>query len=478
MKVETPRFREKSRDALADAQLRRAMETLQVNFSGNRRAAIERLPEFDALRDRARAIKDRTLAHLDAYLETWEAAAVAAGAEVHWARDGAEARETIAGLCRDAGVRVIAKAKSMIGEEIGLNPHLEAAGFETVETDLGEYILQLAGEPPSHIIGPAVHKTVDQVADLFHEHHAARGQSRKTEGAALVGEAREMLRDVYFRADAAITGANMLVAETGSAVIVTNEGNADLAQGLARTHIVLASIEKVVPSLDDAATILRVLARSATGQDMAAYTTVVTGPRRAGESDGPERLHIVLLDNGRSGLLGTRFRDVLRCIRCGACMNHCPVYGAVGGHAYGWVYPGPIGAVLTPALAGLEAGRHLPNASSFCGRCAEVCPMRIPLPDLMREWRAEEFSRGLAPPRQRRALGLWSWAVRRPRLYRLGARLAARLLAALGGRRRRLRRLPGAGGWTAGRDLPAPAGATFQAQWSRRRGAGTGAQTR
>ena len=348
MKVETPRFREKSRDALADAQLRRAMETLQVNFSGNRRAAIERLPEFDALRDRARAIKDRTLAHLDAYLETWEAAAVAAGAEVHWARDGAEARETIAGLCRDAGVRVIAKAKSMIGEEIGLNPHLEAAGFETVETDLGEYIVQLAGEPPSHIIGPAVHKTVDQVADLFHEHHAARGQSRKTEGAALVGEAREMLRDVYFRADAAITGANMLVAETGSAVIVTNEGNADLAQGLARTHIVLASIEKVVPSLDDAATILRVLARSATGQDMAAYTTVVTGPRRAGESDGPERLHIVLLDNGRSGLLGTRFRDVLRCIRCGACMNHCPVYGAVGGHAYGWVYPGPIGAVLTP----------------------------------------------------------------------------------------------------------------------------------
>ena len=231
---------------------------MQVNFSGNRRDAIDRLPEFDALRDRARDIKDRTLAHLDSYLEAWETAATAAGVQVHWARDGAEARETIAGLCRDAGVRVIAKAKSMIGEEIGLNPHLEAAGFETVETDLGEYIVQLADEPPSHIIGPAVHKTVDQVADLFHEHHAARGQSRKTEGAALVGEAREMLRDVYFRADAAITGANMLVAETGSIVIVTNEGNADLAQGLARTHIVLASIEKVVPSLDDAATILRV----------------------------------------------------------------------------------------------------------------------------------------------------------------------------------------------------------------------------
>ena len=467
MRLETPRFPEKSRDALADPRLREALETLQTNFSGNRSAAVERLPEFDALRDRARAIKDHVLAHLDHYLEAYEAAATAAGTTVHWARDGAGANALIARLCREAGARTVAKAKSMIGEEIGLNPHLEAEGLEVVETDLGEYIVQLADEPPSHIIGPAVHKTVDQVADLFHEHHAALGQSRKTEGAALVGEAREVLRDTYFRADAAITGANFLVAETGSAVIVTNEGNADLAQGLARTHIVLASIEKVVPGLDDVATILRVLARSATGQEMAAYTTVATGPRRPGESDGPERVHVVLLDNGRSKLLGTKFQEVLRCIRCGACMNHCPVYGAVGGHAYGWVYPGPIGAVLTPALVGIEAGRHLPNASSFCGRCAEVCPMRIPLPDLMREWRAEEFARGLAPPRQRWALGLWSRAVRRPRLYRLGARLAARALALLGGRRRRLRRLPGAAGWTRGRDLPAPQGGTFQAQWAR-----------
>ena len=468
MKIDTLRFAEKSRAALADPELRRAMETMQANFSGARGAAVAGLPEFDALRDRARAVKDRTLAHLDHYLEAWESAAAAAGVRVHWARDGAEARETIARLCRESGARRIAKAKSMIGEEIGLNPHLEAAGFEVVETDLGEYILQLADEPPSHIIGPAVHKTVEQVSDLFHERHAALGQTRKTGSAALVGEAREVLRGAYFRADLAITGANFLVAETGSVVIVTNEGNADLVQGLARVHIALASIEKVLPGLDDVATVLRVLARSATGQEMAAYTTVATGPRRPGESDGPEELHVVLLDNGRSKLLGTRFQDVLRCIRCGACMNHCPVYGAVGGHAYGWVYPGPIGAVLTPALAGVEAGRHLPNASTFCGRCAEVCPMRIPLPGLMREWRAEEFSRGLAPPRQRWALGLWSWAVRRPRLYRLGTRMAARALAALAGRRGRLRRLPGAAGWTGGRDLPAPQGGTFQARWARR----------
>ena len=471
MRLETPQFKEKSRKALADPQLRRALETLQTNFSGNRGAAIGRLPEFDALRDRARAIKDHTLANLDYYLEAWEGAATAAGAKVHWARGAGEAKTLIADLCRAAGARTVVKAKSMIGEEIGLNPHLEAEGLEIVETDLGEYIVQLAGEPPSHIIGPAVHKTVEQVADLFHERHAALGHDRKTEGAALVGEAREVLREAYFRADLAITGANLLVAETGSIVIVTNEGNADLAQGLARVHIVLASLEKPVPNLDDAATVLRVLARSATGQEMAAYTTLVTGPRRAGESDGPEELHVVLVDNGRAALLGTEFREVLRCIRCGACMNHCPVYGAVGGHAYGWVYPGPIGAVLTPAFVGVEAGRHLPNASSFCGRCAEVCPMRIPLPDLMRRWRAEEFTRGLAPPRQRWALAMWSWAARRPRLYRLGARLAARALAALAGRRGRLRRLPGAAGWTQGRDLPAPEGATFQARWARTRAA-------
>ena len=469
MRVETPQFKEKSREALADPQLRRALETMQVNFSGNRRAAVDRLPEFDDLRDRARALKDHTLAHLDHYLEAWEAAATAAGTTVHWAADGDEAKALIAELCRRAGGTVVAKAKSMIGEEIGLNPHLEAAGFEVIETDLGEYIVQLAGEPPSHIIGPAVHKTVEQVADLFHDHHAPLGQSRKTEGPALVGEAREVLRETYFRADVGITGANFLVAETGSIIVVTNEGNADLVQGLSRVHIVLASVEKVVPSLDDAATIMRLLARSATGQEMAAYTTVATGPRRDGEGDGPREVHVVLLDNGRTGLLGTPFQEVLRCIRCGACMNHCPVYGAVGGHAYGWVYPGPIGAVLTPAFVGIAAARHLPNASSFCGRCAEVCPMRIPLPDLMRRWRAEEFDRKLTPPRQRWALALWSWAVRRPRLYRAGARLAARVLALLGGRRGRLRRLPGAAGWTAGRDLPAPEGATFQAQWARRR---------
>ena len=277
-----------------------------------------------------------------------------------------------------------------------------------------------------------------------------------------------MLRQKFLAADVGITGANFLVAETGSSIIVTNEGNGDLTQTLPRIHIVLASIEKLVPTLADVAQILRVLARSATGQEMSVYTTVSTGPRKAADPDGPGAYHVVILDNGRSAMLGTAFQDMLRCIRCGACMNHCPVYQEIGGHAYGWVYPGPIGAVVTPALIGIEKAGHLPNASTFCGRCEAVCPMRIPLPKMMRHWREREFERGLNPATQRYGLKFWAYFVRRPALYRLATSLAIPVLALLGGRRRRFNALPLAGGWTRHRDFPAPQLQTFQAQWKRR----------
>jgi L-lactate dehydrogenase complex protein LldF len=234
-------------------------------------------------------------------------------------------------------------------------------------------------------------------------------------------------------------------------------------------HIVVASLEKVVPTLEDLSTILRVLARSATGQEFSTYTTLSTGPRRAGDLDGPEQYHVVLLDNGRSAMLGTAMQETLRCIRCGACMNHCPVYHAIGGHAYGWVYPGPIGAVLNPSLIGVEESRHLPNASTFCGRCESVCPMRIPLPNLMRHWREQEFERHLNPRAQRRGLKLWAYFAKRPRLYRLATKLAMRTLALFAGKRGRLSSLPLAKGWTQFRDLPAPEGPTFHALWKRRR---------
>ena len=278
---------------------------------------------------------------------------VEAGGTVHWCQTPAEARSTVLALCREARARTVTKSKSMIAEEMELNPFLEAHGIEPVETDLGEYIIQLADERPSHIIAPAIHKTKDQVSDLFHEKH--RTAERSEAIAELVEEARKTLRPRYLAADVGITGANFLIAETGSIALVTNEGNAELTRLLPRAHIVIATLEKVVPTLEDAATLLRVLARSATGQEFSTYTTFATGPRRPGDADGPEAFHVVLLDNGRSRLLESpTFRDVLRCIKCGACMNHCPVYGAVGGHAYGWVYPGPIGAVLTPNLIGLE----------------------------------------------------------------------------------------------------------------------------
>jgi L-lactate dehydrogenase complex protein LldF len=274
-----------------------------------------------------------------------------------------------------------------------------------------------------------------------------------------------VLRAAYFDADVGITGANFLVAETGSSIIVTNEGNGDLTQILPKVHIVLASLEKIVPTLEDAAQILRVLARSATGQDMSVYTTVSTGPRRPGDPDGPEEYHVVLLDNGRSSILGTEFQDMLRCIRCGACMNHCPVYHEIGGHAYGWVYPGPMGAVLTPALIGVDKAGHLPNASTFCGRCESVCPMRIPLPKMMRHWREREFERGLNPATVRGGLKFWAFFAKRPWLYRLATSMAIPALSLFGGRKGRFRSLPLAGGWTKHRDLPAPESRTFMQQW-------------
>ncbi len=473
MEPKTHTFIENARSALRDPQLKRALGHVKSGFIEKRAKARAKLPEFEDLRDAARAIKNHTLEHLDLYLEAYERKVIESGGQVHWCATAAEARAKILELCQAAGAKTVTKGKSMVAEEIALNEHLEENGITPVETDLGEYIIQLRHEPPSHIIAPAVHLTKDQVEADFRRHHTDLPADRPLgEASQLVNEARGILRQKYLDADVGITGANFLVAETGTSVIVTNEGNGDLTQILPKMHIVIASIEKVVPTLEDATTILRVLARSATGQEFSTYTTFSTGPRRAEDPDGPEAYHVVLLDNGRSSMLGSEYHDVLRCIRCGACMNHCPVYHAIGGHAYGWVYPGPIGAVLTPGLLGVEQARHLPNASTFCGRCESVCPMRIPLPRMMRHWREREFERHLSPKAVRAGLGLWAFLARRPALYHRMTGIAMRLLGALGRRKGRFAHLPLAGGWTAHRDLPAPQGATFQQLWAKRAGPG------
>jgi L-lactate dehydrogenase complex protein LldF len=471
MRVTAQSFKANAHKALEDENLRIALGKLQHHFSANRNRAVDALPEFDRLRDEARDIKNEVLGALDFYLERFEQRVAEQGGTVHWCRTPRQARETILSLCRSVDAKTCTKGKSMIAEEIALNPFLEENGILPVETDLGEYIIQLADEPPSHIIGPAVHKTLPQVADLFLEHHKRYGKTeRQTEPEALVGEAREILRQKYLDADVGITGANFLVAETGSTVIVTNEGNGDLTQMLPKMHIVISSIEKVVPTLEDLSTILRVLARSATGQEFSVYTTLSTGARQPQDLDGPSQFHVVLLDNGRSDMIGTELEDALRCIRCGACMNGCPVYHAVGGHAYGWVYPGPIGAAIDPKFIGLEAGQHLPNATPLCGKCESVCPMRIPLPKIFRYWRNKAFEEKVTPLNQRAGLELWAFFARHPELYRFVTRLGVGVLGRLGRKRGKFHSLPLASGWTDGRDMPAPEGRTFHDLWQERRG--------
>jgi L-lactate dehydrogenase complex protein LldF len=467
----TAKFKENAHDALSDARLQGALGHAR-NFTVRRAAAAARLPEFEALRDSARAIKDHTLAHLDLYLEAYERKVVESGGHVHYAEDAEEARRIIVDLCHALGAKSVTKGKSMISEEIGLNQALEAAGLEAIETDLGEYIIQLRGETPSHIIAPAIHLSKQDVEQEFRKAHRDLAPNRDlSQPEQLLAEARGVLRAKFLAADVGVTGANFLVAETGTSIIVTNEGNGDLTQILPKAHIVIASLEKIVPTLEDAAQLLRVLARSATGQDASVYTTLSTGPRRPGDPDGPSAYHVVLLDNGRSSMLGGEFQDMLRCIRCGACMNHCPVYQAIGGHAYGWVYPGPMGAVLTPSLIGVAEGGHLPNASTFCGRCESVCPVRIPLPRMMRHWREREFERHLSPAPFRYGLGAWAFFARRPALYRFATGIAARAMHLAGRSKGRFTWAPLAGGWTKYRDLAAPEAATFQSQWRAKSGA-------
>jgi L-lactate dehydrogenase complex protein LldF len=459
MQIASVHFKARASAKLADASLQSALAKLQTNFVGGRAQRVAELDNFAAIRDAAAAIRDRALADLDVYLEEFERNATARGAAVHWAETAAEVNGIVCELARRYGVRKAVKSKSMVTEECALNEALEGAGVEVVETDLGEYILQLAREPPSHIVAPVVHKTRDEVSDLFARKHRA---PRKTEIAALTREARAVLRPHFLSADMGISGANFAVAETGSTLIVTNEGNGRLVTTLPRVHVAITGIEKIVPTLEDVATLMRLLPAHGTGQTISNYISVTTGARGVGELDGPERFHVILVDGGRTQLIGGEMQAMLRCIRCGACMNHCPVYQSVGGHAYGWVYPGPMGSILTPSYVGLENALDLPNASTFCNQCGVACPVKIPLPDLMRKLRERQFERGLRPWPERAGLALWNWAARRPAIYAMISRLAARALAWMGGADRLIHTLPLGGGWTEGRDLPAAEGKTFR----------------
>ncbi len=454
---------------MATPRLAEAYRSSTLRLYDHRLKAIAEVPGFDALRDRARELKREVITHLDYYVEQFATNFERLGGKVHWAADAREACEAVLGVARECGARQVVKAKSMVSEEIELNHALEAAGIRPVESDLGEYIVQLAHETPAHIVAPAIHKTRGDVSDLFQRYVDPQ---RAEEPEALTAIARRALRAVFNEASMGVSGANFAVAEAGTIVTAENEGNIRFSTTAPRVHVALVGIEKLIPRFQDLAIFLRLLGRSGTGQKLTSYTSILTGPRRPGE-DGPEQMHAILIDNGRTrALADEKMREALYCIRCGACLNACPVYRKIGGHAYGWVYSGPIGALITPEFTGLAQARELPFASSLCGACREVCPVRINIPDLLLHLRAraQETLPAPKPPgspvRERTAMRLWAWLMSSPRRYAWSARIAriGQRLAARSGWIGSSRLFP-VSAWTHGRDLPALAARSFRQRW-------------
>src|SRR5438128_4109092 len=460
MQIASMHFKERAHDNMGNAQLQGNLQKIKGKFVAKRRESLTELDDFEATRDAGKAIRQRALDNLDVWLEIFERNATARGATVVWAETPAEINAHVLEIARRDGVKKIIKSKSMVSEESALDHALEAAGLKVVETDLGEYILQINDyEPPSHIIGPALHKSKAEVAELFARTH---GTPRKTDIQELCLEARGVLREHYLSADMGISGGNFFVAETGSVVLVTNEGNATLTTMLPKVHVAISGIEKIVPTLEDVATLMRLLPRSATGQSISNYVDILTGTKRAGEFHGASHMYFIIVDAGRSAVLGSELKEALRCIRCGACMNHCPVYQNIGGHSYGWVYPGPIGSILTPSYIGIEKALDLPQAATMCNQCGVVCPVKIPLPDLLRKLREQQFERHLRPWTERFGLRAWSWLASRPALSSAATRIGLRLMKAMGDQQGLIHKLPIGGGWTDGRDMPATAGKTFR----------------
>lgn len=464
MQITTHTFKDNAKRALLDTDLKTAMKRATVQFVGKRKTAVAALENFEALRDYCAAVKAHTLDYLDVYLEELVDNVERLGGTVHFAADAAEATHIVTELALAKGVRTAVKAKSMLSEEIGLNEALEAAGVEPLETDLGEYILQLDNDMPSHIIGPAIHKTKEQIAALFHRE---LGTPKDADVPTLTAAARQTLRRGFLEADMGISGANFAVAETGTIVLVENEGNIRFTTSLPKIHLAIMGLEKIVPRLRDLPAFLSVLPRSATGQKASSYVSMITGAKREDEPEGPEEFHLLLVDHGRSAVLADpKLRDALRCIRCSACLNVCPVYQQVGGHAYGWVYPGPIGAVLGPGLLGLESTTHLPQASSLCGACGEVCPVKIPLPGLLLEHRRRTVEQGLSDQGERVSIGAFSYLAQRPGMWDASTkvgRFGGRFLSRDGFMRGAW--LPVLGEWLRERDFPAPAKTSFRDRW-------------
>jgi L-lactate dehydrogenase complex protein LldF len=465
-------FSRRAGEALQDLPLRGALRDVTDRISVTRTAALDRLGDPDAWRDHARRIRAHTLSRLDHYLDRFVTAVEARGGHVYFAASAEQAARYVCDLARARGLKRAVKSKSMVSEEIDLNRHLEQAGVDVVETDLGEWVVQLGHDHPSHIVMPIIHRTKPQVADLFRK-TAGATDADVADVASMTQFARRTLRPAFLEADLGISGVNFGVADTGGLCICTNEGNGRLTTTMPRVHVAMMGMERIVPTVADLGVMLQMLARSATGQNLTVYTNIIHGPRprdgERAESDGPDELHVVLVDNGRSKVLASEVAEILYCIRCGACLNVCPVYQQIGGHAYGSVYPGPLGAVLTPALWGQDRHAELPHASTLCGACRDVCPVRIDIPKLLLRLRAAGAREGRGPAWVRHGLRLYRRIARYPRAFEFAGRVAAGL-SALAARDGWIGRLPGPlAGWTKSRDFPSIPRKSFQDRWKARR---------
>lgn len=468
MGYEEVKFERDSDKAIGDKSLKKALVNVTNQFRSKRNIASSEVENWEDLRSTARKIKKETIGNLDKYLLMLEESVKRAGGQVHWAKDADEASQIIVNIAREGNVKSVVKSKSMATEEIELNDSFQNAGVNVVETDLGEYIIQIAGEHPSHIIAPAIHKTKDDISKLFSEKFGIPYYDKPED---LTKFAREKLRSEFLNADMGVSGANFAVAETGTIVVVENEGNARLTTTVPKIHVALVGIEKLIPRYEDLSLFLTVLARSATGQKSSTYVSFITGPKRNTDMDGPEEFHLVLLDNGRSGILASEeTRESLYCIRCGACLNNCPVYRQVGGHAYGWAYSGPIGAIITPQLMGIDKAPELPFASSLCGACHDVCPVKIDFPKVLLELRknvVESKSRAGGALLEKAGIKLWRFTVEHEALYKIVNNLSYYLQQPWMNKKGKLTSLPYPfSRWTHRRDFPSVAKKTFRERWA------------
>lgn len=463
----TGHFSEAAEQALGDAALQKRLKELLGRLRKIRRMRIPPHTPTDEIRQRAKLIRAEVISHLDSYLEQFVINATANGIQVHLARTAADARRIVMDIARRNGVKSVIKSKSMVSEEVQIREELEADGIETTETDIGELLVQLAGQPPSHLIGPAFHMNLEQMAYVLRK--TADGQALPADAKVLMDVTRKWLRGRFLKADMGITGANFGIAETGSFFIVTNEGNGRLTGSLPRVHVAMMGIERLLPTLESMPTVLQVLIRSGTGQRMTVYVSLFSGPRKPDELHGPEEQHIVLVDNGRSKLLGTDFAEALECIRCGMCLNACPIYEKVGGHTYQSVYAGPIGKVVTPLYGSSPIANELPHASPLCGACKEVCPVDIDIPTMLVKLRREFKYGGKVAGIEPLAVGVASRVLASPGLYRFGSSVARWTLKALA-RDGWVKRGPGPlSQWTSERDLPVIAKKPFRQRWKERR---------